>query len=85
MFCQDGGKMKGRGILLPSVLDAPCKGCDERYAGCHSKCQKYLDFRNALNDYNKEERKKIDAEYMTAEVRRKISRYDRTKRGTTAK
>ena len=47
--------------------------------------QKYLDFRNALNDYNKEERKKIDAEYMTAEVRRKISRYDRTKRGTTAK
>ena len=68
-------------MLLPSVLEAPCKECNDRYAGCHSKCQEYLNFRNALDEYNKEERKKMDADYITAEVRKKITRYDRTKRG----
>lgn len=26
---------------------SPCKGCDERYLGCHSKCSKYKEFRTA--------------------------------------
>ena len=26
---------------------SPCKGCDERYLGCHSKCAKYKEFRAA--------------------------------------
>lgn len=77
--------MIGRGMLLPSVLDAPCKGCDERYAGCHSKCQKYMEFRNTLDEYNKEERKKTNAEYMTVELRRRMAKYDRTKRGTSSR
>lgn len=74
--------MRGMGLVLPNVLEAPCKQCSERYAGCHSKCQKYQEFRGALDDYNKEERKRSDFEYITAEVRKKISKYDRTKRGS---
>lgn len=26
---------------------SPCKDCDERYLGCHSKCSKYKEFRAA--------------------------------------
>lgn len=23
------------------MIDAPCKGCEDRKIGCHSKCEKY--------------------------------------------
>ena len=26
------------------MIDAPCKGCEERHVGCHSKCEKYSAF-----------------------------------------
>lgn len=26
------------------MIDAPCKGCEERHVGCHSKCEKYAAF-----------------------------------------
>ena len=25
-------------------MNSPCKGCDERSAGCHSLCEQYKDF-----------------------------------------
>lgn len=31
---------------------APCRNCDERVSGCHGKCDLYLTFRRALDDYN---------------------------------
>ena len=67
---------------IPKVLDAPCKGCVSRYSLCHSKCGKYRDYRIALDAYNKEERKKMDTDYVTVEFRKRISRFDRTKRGS---
>lgn len=27
------------------VNPCPCRECDERYVGCHSRCPKYLEFR----------------------------------------
>ena len=24
---------------------SPCKGCEERYAGCHSECEKYIEIK----------------------------------------
>ena len=26
------------------MIDAPCKGCEDRHIGCHSKCEKYATF-----------------------------------------
>jgi len=31
-------------------MKAPCKGCGERQLHCHSKCEKYLEYRRALDD-----------------------------------
>ena len=27
----------------------PCKGCDDRYIGCHGKCDKYKEYRDKLD------------------------------------
>lgn len=51
-------------ILNSSRLQAPCKGCDERELGCHSKCEKYITFRSALDKEN-EERYNAKQLYMT--------------------
>lgn len=31
-----------------------CKGCDDRHAGCHSKCDSYIKERTRLDALNKE-------------------------------
>ena len=28
-----------------NVYNAPCKGCEERYLGCHDRCPKYAEFK----------------------------------------
>ena len=30
----------------------PCYNCDERHNSCHSKCEKYKEFKNGLDAYN---------------------------------
>jgi len=35
---------------------APCKDCKERSIGCHSKCEKYKEFKTANDAYNKKTR-----------------------------
>lgn len=38
------------------MKDSPCKGdgngCQERYVGCHSKCEKYLAWRAEIDKAN---------------------------------
>ena len=34
-----------------------CKGCEERALGCHSKCVRYIQYRDELDERNKEERR----------------------------
>lgn len=53
-------------------LTNSCKGCIERYVGCHGKCEKYSEFKNKvkeINDSIKKENKvtnfKIEAEVNT--------------------
>mgnify|MGYP003296358947 CR=1 FL=1 len=45
----------------------PCKNCTDRYGNCHSKCEKYLEFRKALTafdtKYKKEKYKKVNSEF----------------------
>lgn len=34
-------------------LTAPCKGCKERFQGCHDGCQGYKEFQAAVAEKNK--------------------------------
>lgn len=40
---------------MTKSYDSPCKDCQERYLGCHSKCEKYIKYHEA----NLERQKKI--------------------------
>lgn len=47
-----------------TIIDSPCKDCKERYLCCHSKCEKYIEYKekkitqgrelrnNKINAYN---------------------------------
>lgn len=43
-------------------MKAPCKDCDERYAGCHSKCERYKAFDTANKERLDKKRRILDAE-----------------------
>jgi hypothetical protein len=34
-------------------MKAPCKDCPNRKVGCHSTCEKYLDYRKEVDKINK--------------------------------
>lgn len=38
------------------MIEPSCKDCKERYVGCHSHCEKYLEFRKQLDEYNQKEK-----------------------------
>jgi len=52
----------------------PCKGCKDRYLGCHSKCDKYDEFKIKIGEA-KQAKQRIDAivdyERKSAERKRK--------------
>ena len=35
-----------------SKPQSPCLNCENRHSECHSHCEKYLYFKDALNEYN---------------------------------
>lgn len=39
---------------------AVCKDCKKRSPGCHSNCQDYISFKEALKEYNDEMKKEAD-------------------------
>lgn len=60
-------------------LQAPCKDCEKRYMGCHSKCAEYI-------EYDKHQQKIRDERVMKAEevqmmVRQITESRKRMKRG----
>lgn len=32
------------------MIKAPCKNCDSRFVGCHSKCEKYLEYKSVIDN-----------------------------------
>ncbi len=44
------------------VSKCPCKGCEKRYPGCHSKCSGYISWRAELDKRNAEIRAEKEAE-----------------------
>jgi hypothetical protein len=62
---------------------APCKGCEERYVGCHSKCRKYIDYKTNLDMINKSKRMASEVAYVGFRRQQdlKINRELKHKRG----
>lgn len=60
---------------------APCKGCKDRYVGCHDKCDKYLAFRKQLDERNAKEHaeSKVFGDFLACERNRSTSRYRKRK------
>ena len=58
-------------------MSMSCKGCQDRYVGCHSKCDKYIDYKNK-NDKLKKIKIKLHTEqemmYDVKKTRRKAIR-----------
>lgn len=57
------------------MIEGPCHGCTDRYVGCHSKCLKYIDYRQKLDTENlriKEQKKGYieNANYVRESKRR---------------
>lgn len=41
----------------------PCKGCEDRHTGCHTKCPDYIEWDKARKEAETKARKIYDAEY----------------------
>lgn len=59
-------------------MDAPCKDCTERTLHCHSKCKKYLNFRQERDKALKAEYElKESQNYRSAETEKTMRRRQR--------
>ena len=47
----------------PTVIQAPCLHCLDRHSGCHSKCEKYISYKERLKEANEEELRKKRSNY----------------------
>lgn len=50
-------------------MQAPCKDCPDRVVGCHSTCEKYIEFRKYRDEYlawKQKENKLLDDLYHTS-------------------
>ena len=46
-----------------SEIKVPCKDCKDRQIGCHSKCEKYLEFKKQNDEIKRKQRIEKQAEY----------------------
>ena len=61
-------------------LSGPCKGCEDRFVGCHSQCEKYREFRNKCDEQLEIKNKQKALEYdLTSYI---ISAKERCKRNS---
>ena len=42
-------------------MTPPCKGCTERYVGCHGKCEKYAAWQSKHEKAKQRQREELDA------------------------
>lgn len=55
-------------------MKAPCKDCENRYVGCHGRCEKYLEFKKANDERLKQKSLKIDADQYAIDNTMRIRR-----------
>ena len=58
--------------LTISTGKCKCKGCTERYSGCHDHCESYKAYRKELDDYAEKKRKAKEENAPFAEKKRRV-------------
>lgn len=53
------------------MCHAPCKGCTERYAGCHSECEKYAKYAEKVK---KAREKRLEEHLIADEILQVLKR-----------
>ena len=51
------------------MLKPTCKDCTDRYIGCHTKCEKFIEYRKELDRINNIRAKNMDIERGFDDVR----------------
>ena len=64
-----------------STVKNSCKGCTERYQGCHSNCEKYKAFRKEIDEATKIRLKKLQEDRPFFELKRNAIEKFRRKHG----
>ena len=64
-----------------SRVNCPCKGCPDRYSGCHAKCtDRYIPWKIAIESINEKEREnRRSRDTMSETVKRRIWKKSRYK------
>ena len=52
---------------------APCRGCEERYLGCHDQCKRYAAYKKAAEEWVAKVRESKE-EYVADEVLIRLKR-----------
>lgn len=55
-------------------MDNECKGCENRYVGCHDECEYYKAYKQYLEDKKAQERKRRQTEYYTPRYYKQIKK-----------
>ena len=67
------------------MLNAPCKGCQDRKAGCHGKCGKYREWRAEIDRIAEKRRREQEANEVAAISVRRVKQYHWNRKGRVRK
>lgn len=57
-----------------SKINSPCKGCKNRYVGCHSDCIEYLDYKRKIEMVKEKNEGEVDIGIYKVKTIRRIKR-----------
>lgn len=55
-------------------MDNECKGCEERYVGCHDNCEYYKAYKQWLKDKKEQEQKARMTQFYTPRYAKKTKK-----------
>ena len=68
-------------------MNSGCKDCTDRHKGCHSKCEKYLEYKKIIDAQNKERKQhisvicyQVEQMHKSSEIMRRKKNFRRTKK-----
>lgn len=63
------------------MITPPCKGCEDRFVGCHSTCDRYKEYRVKINEGNTKMKADNEVRFRNGYQAGERFRWDRAGRG----
>lgn len=63
--------------MMRETAKTPCRDCKERVLGCHATCQKYIDWKKEVDEYNAKMYADKKARYIPEEFLYRRSKRER--------